>query len=38
VPRRVYASNEIYPRIYSNFTGVGGGETVTILVAYVRVR
>ena len=38
VPRRVLATNQLYPRLYSNFTGVGGGETFTWIVGYVRIR
>ena len=37
-PRMVLATNEVFPRLYGNFTGVGGGESVNWIAAYVRVR
>ena len=35
-PRTLYATYDIFPRFYANFGGVGVGESVNWIVAYVR--
>jgi hypothetical protein len=38
VPRRVIATNQVFPRLYGNFTGVGVGESINWIVAYTQIR
>ena len=37
-PRRVIATNQVFPRLYGNFTGVGVGQSINWIVAYVQIR